>query len=339
MTINVDKLVIGFSLLRGGGGPTTFMRRLRASIREQGAANTAMFLNPLTDINVYANAVRNPWRRPYVFRVDGISFDRGLGGTENARRNKPIFEGIDSAAGVIFQSQFDRDLMLKLRRHPTCSHVVVPNGVDLNQFTPNGSTHRQSLNISPDALVFMSSAKWRAHKRLDAVIRAFVQFQEVSGRVVHLIILGSLDEFPNDFPDRVHCVGHVPPDLLPAWYRTADLFLFMSWLDHCPNTVIEALACGIPVVCSNQGGTHELIEMTGGGIVVQADEPFGFQPLELYRPPPPDSHIVLKGVLEAVMRRQELSAKINRSTIDINLVARRYVKFMTEIHANMSKRK
>jgi glycosyltransferase involved in cell wall biosynthesis len=334
----VDHLRIGFSFSRGGGGPTTFMRRLRESIDRQRLANPRLFFNPFTDINVYANAIRNPWQRPYVLRVDGISFDLAVGAEELDLRNKPIFDGIDSSAGVIFQAYFCRELVARFYRVPACPYTIIPNGVDLSSFSPCGANHRDSLGIPMDSVVFLSSAKWRAHKRLDAVIKAFVQFQETTGKLAYLVVLGALDKVPDGIPDRVHLIGHVSPDELPAWYRSADLFLFLSWLDYCPNTVVEALACGLPVVCTNQGGTRELVEMTRGGIVVEADAPFTFQPLELYRPPQPDPDAVLRGVLEAVKRRHELAATIDRKDIDIDIVARKYVAFLARARSELIER-
>lgn len=330
MIVNNHPIHIGFSLNRGGGGPATFMQRLRQSIERQGLAKISLFINPLTDINIYTNVVRNPWRRPYVLRVDGISFDLALGSEENARRNNLTFASIDSAVGVVFQANFSRDLVANFHGLPACPYTIIPNGVELTYFSPSGQNYRNSLGISTDALVFLSSAKWRTHKRLDAVIKVFVQFQETTSKPAHLIILGKLDHVPDEIPDRVHLTGHIPPEDLPAWYRSADLFLFLSWLDNCPNSVAEALACGLPVVCSNQGGTRELVEITRGGIVVEADQPFTFQPLELYRPPQPDPDLVLRGVLEAVERQHELSAAIDRKAIDIDVVAQRYVAFLIE---------
>jgi glycosyltransferase involved in cell wall biosynthesis len=335
----MENLRIGFSFSRGGGGPTTFMRRLRESVDRQRLASPRLFFNPFTDINVYANAVRNPWQRPYVLRVDGISFDLALGAEELDRRNNPIFDGIDSATGVIFQACFCRDLIARFHRLPACPYTIIPNGVDIDIFSPRGINHRDSLGIPMESVVFMSSAKWRAHKRLDAVIKAFVQFQEISGKSAYLVVLGALDKVPDGIPDRVYLIGHVSSDDLPAWYRSADLFLFLSWLDYCPNTVVEALACGLPVVCTNQGGTRELVEMTGGGIVVEADAPYAFQPLELYRPPQPDSDAVLRGVLEAVEHRHELSASIDRKAIDIDVVARKYVAFLDGARSKLIERK
>lgn len=326
-----SKIKIGFSLSRGGGGPSTFLKRMRYSIERQKLANTAFFSNPFTDINIYANMVRNPWHKPYIIRVDGITFDCMLPTAETIRRNQPIFDGIDHAAGIIFQAEFDFKLVSEFRGKPDVPYIIINNGADLNEFSPQGPNKREQLGIGQNELVFITSAKWRAHKRLNSIIDVFSAFQKVTGQKAHLVILGALDQPAPSVPN-IHIIGHVPPENLAPWYRTGDICLFFSWLDHCPNTVVESLASGIPVICTNQGGTRELIEKTKGGIIVEADAPFQFKPVDLYHPPVPDQNALLNATITMVEHRKEFASAIDRTAIDIDFVAQRYVDFAREMY-------
>lgn len=319
---------IGFPLSLSGGGPSLFMRRLRASVRRQGLAGVSFFPDPFTDVNVCANVVRNPWGKPYVFRVDGIYFDRGRPPAENAARNRPIFEGIDGAAGLVFQSEFARRLVERFHRVPGTPSEVIGNGVDLEEFSPEGRDMRRKLGIAREETVFVTSAKWRAHKRLEEVAEVFREYERGSGRACHLLVLGKAEGRVAAGHPRVHLPGHVEPKDLPAWYRSGDIFLFFSWLDNCPSAVVEALACGLPVVCTDQGGTRELVERTRGGLVAEADRPFDFEPVDLYRPPSPDRRRLLEAVGRLAGRLDEFRAAIDRAPIDIDLVAKRYVAFI-----------
>jgi len=321
-----SKIRIGFSLSRGSGGPSTFLKRLRQSIEKQDIANTSYFYNPFTDINIYANITRNPWNKPYIFRVDGITFDTLLPAEETNRRNQPIFNGIDHAARIIFQAEFCLNLVSAFHGKPTAPYTIINNGVDLNKFSPHGPNRREHLGIGENELVFITSAKWRAHKRLHSIIDVFSAFQKVTGQKAHLVILGALDQPLTHLPN-VHIIGHIPPEDLAPWYRTGNICLFFSWLENCPNTVVESLACGVPVICTNQGGTRELIEKTKGGIVVDADTPFQFKPVDLYHPPAPDQNALVRAVITMVERRKEYAAGIDRTAIDIDKVAQRYVDF------------
>lgn len=131
---------------------------------------------------------------------------------------------------------------------------------------------------------------------------------------------------------NIHVIGHIPPTEIAPWYRTADICLFFSWLDNCPNTVVESLGCGVPVISTNQGGTRELIEKTNGGIVVKADPPFQFEPVDLYHPPAPAKNALIQAVMTMAEHHNEFAAAINRRVIDIDDVAQRYVDFAENIH-------
>lgn len=327
----MKNIKIGFPLSRGGGGPTIFMRRLREEIRGKNLAGTAYFFDPFADILICGNAIRNPWQKPFILRLDGIAFDLALGCKEIYRRNNPIFKGIERAAGLIFQANFSRKLISAFYSMPNKPFVTIPNGVDLNTFTPEGRNLRAELGLNYDDLVFLTSAKWRSHKRLEATITAFERFCGVSERVAYLIVLGELDKIPYSIPARVRLVGHVEPKELPLWYRSADVCMFLSWLDNCPNTVVEALASGLPVLATNQGGTKELLQLTDGGIAVQADAEFQFTSVELYKPPEPDLDMIIKGMFEIVESRKFVAANIKRELIGIDSIARQYVGFSHQV--------
>lgn len=323
---------IGFPFSLSGGGPSIFLKRLRKSIAMQKLARPTFFIDPFSDINIYANVTRNPWRKPYVMRVDGIYFDKARSEAERNTLNKPIFWGFDNARGVVFQSSFDAKLIASVHGAPKVPHEIIPNGVDLEEFSPRGQDMRGLLGATQDELIFLASAKWRAHKRLDSIINVFLAFKKTHDQPCRLLILGHIDHPLSVDDPSIQIVGHVSPDKLAPWYRTADVFLFFSWLDHCPNTVVEALACGLPVVCTNQGGTRELIKLTGGGEVAEADAPFPFEPVALYSPPEPDLVTLLEAVERVVARRDEYAHAIDRKPIDINVVARRYVAFMHKVY-------
>ena len=75
-----------------------------------------------------------------------------------------------------------------------------------------------------------------------------------------------------DFP--IYPIDFVKEDLMPVCYSAADLFIIASLEDNLPNTVIESMACEVPVVGFNVGGTHkwntDLIGIDGNPIVLPA---------------------------------------------------------------------
>jgi teichuronic acid biosynthesis glycosyltransferase TuaC len=67
---------------------------------------------------------------------------------------------------------------------------------------------------------------------------------------------------------NVHLLGPRPNDELALWYNAADVFCLASKGEGCPNVVLEALACGTPVVVSNVGAEREIICPDESGIIV-----------------------------------------------------------------------
>jgi len=73
------------------------------------------------------------------------------------------------------------------------------------------------------------------------------------------------------FADRVHLPGGQPPERVARWIGAADLLTLPSWSEGYPNVVVEALACGRPVVATDVGGTHEIVHADNGLLIPPRD--------------------------------------------------------------------
>jgi glycosyltransferase involved in cell wall biosynthesis len=118
--------------------------------------------------------------------------------------------------------------------------------------------------------------------------------------------------------------------MIIKYLKISNVYLFFSWLDNCPNSVIEAIAADLPVICTNQGGTKEILYKTNGGIVVNADEEFNFEEIELYNPPTPNYELLLKAMFEIFNNYDFYKNQIQKKYIDINYVAKQYVMFIQQ---------
>ncbi|HZT41918.1 MAG TPA: glycosyltransferase family 4 protein [Chthonomonadaceae bacterium] len=72
--------------------------------------------------------------------------------------------------------------------------------------------------------------------------------------------------------ERVRFLGRRPHEEVADWIGASDVYCLPSRNEGCPNVVLEALACGRPVVASNVGGVPELLN-AGNGILVPAEDP------------------------------------------------------------------
>ena len=69
--------------------------------------------------------------------------------------------------------------------------------------------------------------------------------------------------------DKITITGHIPGQDVLRYLRSMDIFAFTSLHDGCPNTVLEAMLAGIPIVATRAGAVPELIEDGKHGLLVQ----------------------------------------------------------------------
>ncbi|HWI18090.1 MAG TPA: glycosyltransferase family 4 protein, partial [Vicinamibacterales bacterium] len=153
----------------------------------------------------------------------------------------------------------------------------VPKGVDSNRFQPTGESHRRSLGLDGKRVV-LGVGRFVPIKNMALLIDAFATMA-ASDAQAHLVLIGEGPEQANlkalvdrrGVAARVTFVGYVAQDDLAPYYRSADLFVLSSDFDNSPNVVLEAMACGVPVVATDVGGVKEYVSPEGGELVRKQD--------------------------------------------------------------------
>jgi glycosyltransferase involved in cell wall biosynthesis len=149
--------------------------------------------------------------------------------------------------------------------------VVLRNGVDLQQFVPmDRDAERARLGLTGD--VILSVGGLIPRKGHDLAIRAMVELPAAT-----LVIAGQGPELERlqalakecGVADRVRFLGQVSHEALPPLYGAADVMLLASAKEGWANVLLEAMACGTPVVATRAGGTPEVVTAPTAGIVVQ----------------------------------------------------------------------
>jgi len=294
------------------GGPNIFATRLRDALKF--ARHKQVDVNhrdPFNNISIITG--------PYIpgcnniLRLDGLYFDKHNPNCDSL--NNPIFKCYEMFDKIVFQSDFSKKVYEKFTGIIK-DNTVIHNGVPPS-FHPYVSAALPDERAKNYEKVCVTSASWRRHKRLEELIEAFK-----SPKLSHvcLMVLGGADYKTNlDIPDNVLMLKKYHHEDLPSIYASADAMLFISWLDSCPNTVVEALACGVPVMCSHNGGTPELIK--GNGVVLQLEEDYNYgDKVPLYLPPKIDTNVVVEGVLKVL----EMPKEFERLDLDIAWTANKY---------------
>jgi glycosyltransferase involved in cell wall biosynthesis len=163
---------------------------------------------------------------------------------------------------------------------PSLSHVIV-NGIDAARIAATAmprAAARQSLGLEPDALVLGTVARFDPVKALDALLRAFAVVAAAQP-AARLVVVGDGPEAPRlralavslGVEERVRFPGFVADAsrLLPA----LDLYVSASRKEGLPLSVLEAMACGLPVAATRVPGHVDVVEHGATGLLVAPDDP------------------------------------------------------------------
>ncbi len=207
---------------------------------------------------------------------------------------------------IVYQSNFTRDWWNTVYGSMQKTSHVIHNGVDLNVFSPKGLGDLPKDFIR--LLVVEGSFKGGHERDLFNAVEAACLLSEKLNHKVELMIAGNA---PPELRAQVQvahnvCVrwmGLVPHEQIPDLNRGAHLLFPAEINAACPNSVVEALACGLPVVSYATGSLPELLGEDGGMVV-----PYGSNYWQLEAP---DTETLVGAVIKVLNERQKyhLSAR------------------------------
>ena len=289
--------------LNSTSGPNHFAKKLKKYMERQGDSfnQNDPFDTQLTFIQ-RVNLVA-----PMFQRLDGIYFNSEQ---DYRSMNASISKTYTEAKGVIFQSEFNKRLTFKYFGEHSNS-AVIHTGADLELINQVRPLKNDVLEQFED--VWCCASSWRPHKRLKDNIRYFL---EHSNSKDCLVVAGKIQKEDIVKHERIFYVGNVDINTLFAIYKKSKYLIHLAYLDHCPNVVVDAVACGCHVICSSAGGTKEVAV---GGTIIEEEE-WDLEPLRLYSPPEMD-----------FTRKKQNDFNTN---IDMTYVASQYHKFMGEQNEN-----
>jgi glycosyltransferase involved in cell wall biosynthesis len=190
--------------------------------------------------------------------------------------NKPRARLLHEADHVFYQSEFCKlsaDRFYGKRDGPS---EVLHNAVDVERFAPARSRPNRPLTL------LLGGNQYQRY-RVEAALAAIelVRREQPDAR---LLIAGALTFAPDaeavtsalvssrGLGDAVELVGAYSQADAPSLMRRADMLLHTKYNDPCPTVVIEAMACGLPVVYSASGGVPELVgDDAGQGVAALLD--------------------------------------------------------------------
>lgn len=202
------------------------------------------------------------------------------------------------ASRMVYQSHFVHDWWQRKYGPGPKRYRIIYNGVDLQVFNPNGEGSPPGDRIR--ILMVEGSLQGGYEIGLQSAAGLANGLQHELGRKVELVVAGQVDEkikakWAQQSKTEIAWAGVVPQTQIPALERSAHLLYSADLNAACPNAVIEALACGLPVLAFDTGALKELVTDQAGRVV-----PYGGDPWMLDKP---DISNLVRGAVELVQNQ------------------------------------
>ncbi|CAK6476276.1 D-inositol-3-phosphate glycosyltransferase [Peribacillus frigoritolerans] len=175
---------------------------------------------------------------------------------------------------------------LKIKRSKM---LLLYNDIDISRFN-NGTNDdryqlRKKLGLPMDSQIVLFVHRFTPVKRFYLQIPFVAESEEFRKNNAYLLVIG---EGPDEekiksqvlhsgFKDRVILLGAIPNSEIQQYYSGADIFINPSYSEGFPRVVIEAMACGLPVVATDVGGTKDIIGEMQSNYVLDKDDKVTFR--------------------------------------------------------------
>lgn len=296
-------IAVNYGGARSGdvGGPLVKVSRLREHFPEvRWGYNLIYLLSNAPYLPPYAFSLLKRRGVPIVYNQNGVFYPAWFAGDwrgENAR----MALAYRAADHVFYQSEYCRRCAERFLGPRTGAGEVLYNAIDTQRFAPRRGDR------APGPFTFLITGKIGNHLfyRLESTIRGLA-FARKNGLDAKLTVAGWVEDGARARTEKlivdqglsrdVSFTGSFTQAEAPAIYRAADAYVMLKHQDPCPNTVLEALACGLPVLYSATGGVPELVG-DDAGIGLHCGESFEEQLV-------PEVQDIGSGMLEIASRAE-----------------------------------
>lgn len=204
-----------------------------------------------------------------IFRAPGLVSFRGQDFSFYPDRFDRLLR---DSAHLHFISQFLIE-QASLRGYEGSKHDLIPPMVDTNFYFPS---NRKVENKKDSRWVIFSAARLEWVKGWEFALQAValliergwdVQYNIAGDGDLRDMLVFTIDQL--GIADQVHLLGWQSPEQVRDRMRTSDIYLLTSVEEGFNNSVLQAQACGLPVICSNEGGLPENIVDGVTGLLAQ----------------------------------------------------------------------
>jgi glycosyltransferase involved in cell wall biosynthesis len=263
--------------LSGMGGPTTFQQKLIRGCAQQGI-RVHFDPNDPTARSILVNGGSKQLYSIWKASKQGKKIVQRLNGMNwiHRKRNTGLLHYLRSEYGnwnlsfirknladyIVYQSNFSKSWWESRYGAVRADSTVIYNGVDLNRYTPAGP---QSAPQDHIRLILVEGRFGGGHEQgLLNAIQLAAHLGESLDRQVELVVAGEVPaslraEIESQQKTWITWAGKLSQEQIPAFDRSAHILFSADLNAACPNSVIEALACGLPVLAFATGSLPEIL--------------------------------------------------------------------------------
>jgi glycosyltransferase involved in cell wall biosynthesis len=185
---------------------------------------------------------------------------------------------------IIYQSEFSHQWWERVYGKSPVPWAVVHNGVDLDRYTPNGVREPPADH---DRILLVEGALGGGYETgLEIAIQMADSLCETYSRNLELVVVGRVStsvqqEYTQKTKVPLKFTGQVPRELIPEIDRSAHVLYAADLNPACPNSVIEALASGLPVAAYATGALPEIVTRGAGQLVPYGGDPWKLEPPDI----------------------------------------------------------
>ena len=281
-----------------GSGKGHFLYALAANLHLYGVKPV---ISGKHDIVLDVTRIKSNSDKKHVIRMDGVYHDTGV---DYTAKNATMADGCRRSSAVICQSVYGKNMVMRYLGVDEDKISVVYNGaVSGQEYSAVGKEYEYE---------FVTASRWRPHKRLLDTIEAFLE-ANIEGSCLR--IFGDFGKGMNKYDyskyksidNIIWHGGAVDRPVMFGHVKNATAMVHLCGYDCCPNSVVEAICLGTPVICSNIGGTPEIVSKSGG-FCVAIDEKYDYSPIDLYHLPIVDCSLVAAAMVESCKNRPEITS-------------------------------
>ncbi len=269
---------------------------------------------------------------PIVQRLDGMNWLHRLEGIGKAGFRRYFRSEYGNlllalirrrfATRVVYQSMFSKQWWERMHGRTPVEARIIHNGVDLAVYRP--STEVETTKDRWRILMVEGSLMGGYEQGLSVAVQLIEMLANKlperlfssQRRLIELMVVGRTTPGVRQNWDayiaasrlasqiQINWVGQVPPERIPELDRSAHMLYSSDIHPACPNSVIEALACGLPVLSFNTGALTELVPESAGRIV-----PYGGDPWKLDQP---DIPALVSAAIEILEGRESMRSAARR---------------------------